>query len=119
MTHPILKSETTNQRQSITIKKMRTLEQYKEIVYLTKDYYKHLLLEKHPKPLRKLPDLELLLEAKTVVDAYVENCNKGLSLKMYNSTLSVEKVVAVWAFVNEPTLNIKLGNYQMFVIKHQ
>ena len=71
-----------------------------------------------PMPTEKLPPLDELLEANRIVRAYIENSNQGIGFKLYNASLSVEQTVAVWFFANEPDVNVTLGKFQMFIIKH-
>lgn len=115
MTHPTLQSKATTKR--ITVKRNYSLEQYKEIVYLTKDYY-NALKKDLPLPNKPLPKLQTLLDAAQVVDAYLKASNVGLSLKLYNATLDAKDIVAVWLFANDNTTNIKLGRFQLLSLKH-
>jgi len=108
----------TNTRQRITVKKKYTLELYKEIVFLTKDYYNAIKNNK-PLPTKPLPDLNIVLEAATVVNAYMTSIHISPTIKLYNSCLDAKTIVTVWLFANEPTLNIKLGSYQLLAINHQ
>lgn len=118
MNHNTLQSKTIAHRQSITVKKTLTLQEYKDIVYLTKSY--HTAMEKNQElPAQPLPELSVLLEAALIVDAYMKALNAGLSIKLYNSVLDADTICAVYFFSKEKTLNLKIGNYQMFVIKHK
>lgn len=70
-------------------------------------------------PKDKLPELNILLEAAMVVNAYMQSCNTGLSLRLYNATLDTKTICAVYFFANETQLNVKLGSYQLLSINHQ
>lgn len=113
MKHPALQSKNTK---SILITPKFSVQEAKEIVFLTYDYYKAIKEDKCL-PEKPLPELRLMLLANTIVDQYMKHVNFGLSIKLFNACLSQEKVAAVWMFANEPTLNIKLGQHQLFVVK--
>lgn len=99
---------------TIVVKPKYSLQQQKEIVYLIKDYYEAI---KHNKtlPVEGLPSIDILIQATTIVDAYLKACNFGLSIKLCNACLSVEKIIAVWVFVNVPKLNLTIGSSQLIV----
>ena len=105
-------------RQHITVKKRYTIEEYKSVVYLTRDYY-DAMRHKKDLPKEKLPPLDVLIEANNVVSAYLDNVNLGLSLKLFNCCLPLDTVCAVWFFANEPTLNVRIGNYQLLALNHK
>ena len=94
-----------------------TLDRAKEITYLTREYY-DAMQKDHPLPKAKLPTLRQMLLSNTIVGAYLAKANMGLSIKLVSSCLPAEVVAAVYLFYNEPTLNVKIGKYQMFVVKH-
>lgn len=109
-------SSSTKQR--IIVAKATTIEEAKEITYLTREYYDAMRKDK-PLPKAKLPELREMLKANTIVNAYIQHQNLSLGdLKLANASLPPEIVAAVYMFANEPTLNVKLGPYQMFVLKH-
>ena len=111
-------TKSTPKRNRIIVAKATTMEEAKEITYLTRDYYDAMRNDK-PLPKTKLPELREMLKANTIVDAYIHHQNLSLGdLKLANAALQPEIVAAVYMFANEPTLNVKLGPYQMFVVKH-
>jgi hypothetical protein len=103
-------------RREIRCKKEHDLASYFNIVHLTKAYYDAM---RHNKPLpeKPLPELQYLLDANTIVKAYVKG-RRTSSIKLYMALLKVEDVVAVWLFYNEPSLNMRLGDYQLLAVKH-
>lgn len=124
MHHETLKSETylniqsTTKGQRIMVKPSHTLEQYKEMVYLTKDY--HTAIRRGTElPNIPLPKLDVLLEAHYIVDQYMKHTNAGLSLKLYNATLDTETVIAVWWFANHANFNVQIGNYALMSLKNE
>lgn len=104
-------------RQEIRCKKPHDLADYFGIVYLTKAYY-DAMKNNTALPAKPLPSLQELIDANTIVRAYV-NAKRFASIKLYRALLKVEDLTAVWLFYNEPTLNIRLGNYQLLAVKHQ
>jgi hypothetical protein len=70
-------------------------------------------------PERPLPELQDLLDAQSITLAYIQAKEANVPIKMFMALLKPEQVVAVWLFYNEPTLNIKLGNYQLLAINHK
>lgn len=117
MTPQTSQSETFTTKRTISVKPAHDLATYKEIVYLTRDYYRAIKDDK-PLPKTPLPDLNVLIDAALVVDAYIKAQETLPSLRLYNATLDHKTIAAVWFFANEPTVNVKLGKHQMFVIKH-
>lgn len=115
MKQPISQSKTSSKKILITPK--MTVSKAKEITFLTRDYFDALKADKSL-PKRALPELRIMLLANTIVTAYINHVNFGVNLKLFNACLSAEEVVAVWMFANEPTLNVKLGVHQLFVVKH-
>ena len=115
MSHNIKPSQTTTKR--ILITPNFSLNEAKEITFLTREYY-DALRKDLPLPSQPLPELRIMLLANTIVTQYMEHVNFGLTIKLFNACLQPDKVAAVWMFANEPTLNIQLGKHQLFVVKH-
>lgn len=111
ITAPILKRE-------LRVKKTRQLADYFGIMYLTRAYYEA-MKNKTELPERALPELQDLLDAQSITMAYVQAKNASTPIKLFMSLLKPEQVVAVWLFYNEPTLNIRLGNYQLLALNHK
>lgn len=104
-------------KKTITVKTPKSLEEYKSIVFLAREYYDAF---RHDKDLPKkpLPHLSVLFDATTVVDAYMKEINKGVALKLYNAVLPVDKLISVWLFAKERDLNLSIGKHQVFILKN-
>ena len=115
MNHKIKPSRTASK--NILITPNFSIQEAKEITFLTRDYF-DALRKDEPLPKTPLPELRIMLLANTIVSHYMDAVNFGINLKLFNACLKPEQVVAVWMFANEPTLNIKLGKHQLFIVKH-
>lgn len=100
----------------ITVNKKLSFDAYSDVAQLTRRYY-DAIRKGEPLPKEKLPELTIMLEAAQIVNSYMENCNKGLTLKLYNAALPEKEVVAVWLFSQHQTLQMGLGKYQLFIVK--
>lgn len=104
-------------RQQISVKKRVDLASYFGMVYTLKAYY-DAMKQGAELPKKKLPPLQDLIDAHTIVLAYIEAKQANVHINLIKAMLGIEELVAVWLFYNAPNYNIQLGHYQLVTLQH-